>query len=131
MIRLPPAAGVLLLALCGCQVAPRAISAQPTVTHVVVCWLKNPDDTAAEARIIEVSQSFKSIPGVLDVRVGRMLPSSRPIVDSSYDIAIVIDFTSERALREYDAHPLHKRAVQSVLMPAVKRIQVYDFVAAQ
>jgi hypothetical protein len=36
-------------------------------------------------------------------------------------------FKSESALREYERHPAHQRAVAEVLRPLAKRIVIYDF----
>jgi hypothetical protein len=103
------------------------IRAVDGVTHVVLCWLNQPGDAAARQRIIDASHSFAKIPGVAAVLTGTPLPSTRPVVDSSYDVAVVMAFDSEDALREYEQHPLHKRAVAEVLRPLSKRMLVYDF----
>ena len=48
-----------------------------TVTHVVICYLKQPGDPAARQKLIDASKEFRQIPGVQDVRVGKVLPSTR------------------------------------------------------
>jgi Stress responsive A/B Barrel Domain len=123
---------IALLLVGGCQAQRGASSpAQPraAVTHVVLCWLKTPGDDAARRKIIETSRTFESIPGVVSVTCGRALPSTRPVVDSSYDVAILITFTDEAALHAYDRHPTHKKAVDDVLKPLVGKFLVYDFKA--
>ena len=62
------------------------------VTHVELMWFKVPGDQAARAKVIEASRTFTTIPGVVSVTSGTALPSTRPIVDSSYDVALVITF---------------------------------------
>lgn len=59
---------------------------------------------------------------------GTALKSDRPVVDSTFDLAILITFDSEKALQDYLDHPDHKAAVKDTLQPLVKRILVYDFV---
>lgn len=59
---------------------------------------------------------------------GTALKSDRPVVDSTFDLAILITFDSEKALQDYLDHPDHKVAVKDTLQPLVKRILVYDFV---
>src|SRR5829696_3252821 len=98
---------VLCVTACRSNQSSPTSSAKPqaakaTVTHVVFVWLKTPGDEAARKRITDVSQTFKTIPGVVSVTSGRALPSTRPVVDSSYDVAIVMTFTDEAALRAYD-----------------------------
>ena len=124
------AAWVSLVVFAGCQAqrAPeRGAKPQAAVTHVVLCWLKTPGDEAARQKIIETSKTFESIPGVVSVTSGRVLPSTRPVVDSSYDVGIVVTFTDEDALRAYDGHPTHRKAVDEVLKPLVGKFVVYDF----
>ena len=126
------AAWVTLIAFAGCQTqrAPE-VSAKPraTITHVVLCWLKTPGDEAGRQKIIETSKTFASIPGVVSVTSGRVLPSTRPVVDSSYDVGMVITFTDEAALRAYDGHPTHRKAVDEVLKPLVGKFVVYDYIS--
>ncbi|MDQ3439707.1 MAG: Dabb family protein [Planctomycetota bacterium] len=95
----------------------------------MLCWLKTPGDVAARQKIVETSRTFESIPGVVSVTCGRALPSTRPVVDSSYDVAIMITFADEGALHAYDGHPTHKQAVDEVLKPLVGKFLIYDFKA--
>lgn len=93
----------------------------------MVCWLNDPGNQTDMQSLVEASRQFASMPGVIDVRAGTMLPSDRGIVDSTFDVAIVISFASQTALSDYLVHPTHKKAVNEVLKPLVKRIVVYDF----
>ncbi|MDQ7010578.1 MAG: Dabb family protein [Mariprofundaceae bacterium] len=97
------------------------------VGHVVICWLKEPGNAEARRNIIVASKSFGDIPGVVNVHAGNALPSQRRIVDDSFDVAIVITFASEQAMRAYLDHPTHKNAVERVIRPLVRKIVVYDF----
>ena|SRR5687768_11911056 len=119
---------VALLAV-SCQ-SPRQRDARERggVEHVVLCWLKTPGDASARQRVIYESKAFVGvIPGLLHVSAGTALPSTRPAVDASFDVAVVMTFRDEAALRAYDAHPAHKKAVDEVLRPLVARLVVYDF----
>jgi len=109
--------GVLLLV--GCQ--------QAKVTHVVVCWLKEPGNESQQQQIIEASKTFKTIPGVVDVTAGRTMPSTRPVVDTTYDVAIVMRMRDEQALKEYGNHPAHIAARDKIFLPLVQRFVIYDF----
>jgi hypothetical protein len=68
-----------------------------------------------------------SIPGVLSLRAGTAVASNRPIVDSTFDVALVISFSDRAALDSYLIHPLHVQLVEKTLKPLVARILVYDF----
>jgi hypothetical protein len=116
----PAAAILLVLFSLSCQ--------QARVTHVVVCWLKTPGDEHARQQLIDDSMSFAKIPGVVHVSAGRVLPSTRPAVDSSFDVAVVMKFRDQKALEGYAAHPIHLRAVERTLKPLVARYVIYDYV---
>ena len=98
------------------------------INHVVFCWLKDSGDKVKRAQLIQVSKDFAKIPGVLEVRTGEMVPSSRPIVDSTYDVAILLSFKSEADLDAYLKHPDHVAAVNTILKPFTSKVQVYDFI---
>jgi hypothetical protein len=121
LLTAPLLAVMVILGGCGPSETPRA------VTHVVVCWLKDPGNADARDQIIEASRSFSAIPGVRGVRVGPALPSERAIVDDSFDVAIVLSFEDNQALARYLEHPRHQKAVREVLQPLVRKVIVYDF----
>jgi len=100
---------------------------QARVTHVVVCWLKTPGDEHARQQLIDDSKSFTRIPGIVNVSAGRGLPSTRPAVDSTFDVAIVMKFKDEAALAEYSHHPIHLAAVERTLKPLVAKYVIYDY----
>jgi len=93
----------------------------------VLCWLKEPGKAQARQQIIDASRSFASIPGVVSVRAGTSIPSSRTIVDDSFDVGILLAFRDEEAMQAYLVHPDHMKAVQEIIRPLVKKIVVYDF----
>ena len=123
---------LLIAAACSKPPAPPPSadkSAPATVHHVVVCWLKEPGNEIARAQLIGTSLGFKDLPGVVDVHAGGPLPSDRPVVDDSFDVAITMTFRDEAALRAYENHPAHKKAVEAVIKPLVARFVIYDFTA--
>ena len=114
-----------LLAFSGC--AGLGARHDGALQHVVLVWLKDAGNAEQRARIIEVSKSFRSIPGVLDVQAGKAVASDRDIVDDSFDVGILVVVPDERRLAEYLAHPIHQRSKNDVLVPIVEKILVYDF----
>lgn len=114
------------LFLTACQTAP---TAKPGggVAHTVVFWLKDHGNAAQRAKIIETSESFRKIPGVLSVATGACIPGTRPIVDSSFDVAVTLTFASQADMKAYVDHPLHKAAADGVLKPLVKKVTVFDY----
>jgi hypothetical protein len=113
-----------------CLVCLTAISCQasqrPTVTHVVICWLKSDHDKSTVQRIVDASEKFRKIPGVVSVTAGRAIPSTRPVVDSSFGVGIVITFKDEEALRAYEVNPIHVNARDQVLRTLVDKLVIYD-----
>lgn len=103
----------------GCQQAP--------IRHVVVCWLKDPGNAAARRQLIDESYGFKTIPGIVSVSAGEAIPSTRPAVDSSFDVAIVMTFKDEASLARYATHPRHLQAVERTLKPLVAKYVIYDY----
>jgi hypothetical protein len=97
--------------------------------HVVVMWLKKPGDSAGRRAILNATSSLRKIPGVVDVTAGECLPSDRSVVDSSYDVALVISFDTERAMKAYATDPAHEKLVEDVVKPNVEKYVVFDFLA--
>jgi len=119
---------LVLFFLPACKQVKDSPEMSSKVYHVVICWLKDSGNEDARWKIIEVSRQFSSIPGVIDVRAGSVIPSDREIVDSSFDVAIYLSFENEQKLHDYLIHPLHKNAVEEILKPLVRKVVVYDFI---
>ena len=96
------------------------------VTHVVLVWLKRPGDPDARAALLDSANQLRTIPGVLDVHAGVPLPSTRPVVDTSYDVGMAISFTDVAALQAYATHPIHLKLVEEVLKPNADHYKIYD-----
>jgi hypothetical protein len=101
-----------------------------TISHVVVITLKNHGNADDRMKIIEASRELRKIRGVYDVEVGTVLPSSRPIVISDYDVALVVTFRDEASMQAYVTDPRHVKLQKEVLEPLVapNGVKVYDFV---
>ena len=97
------------------------------VEHVVVVWLKSPGNAEHRRRIIDESEVLRRIPGVIGLRIGEMIPSERSIVDSTFDVALIVSFIDRAALDTYLTHPVHVELVENTLKPLVEKIRVYDF----
>ena len=101
---------------------------QASIYHVVLCWLQEPDNESHRRQLIEAAKNMETMAGVLSVDVGTMLPSKRAIVDSSFDIGIIMSFKDESGLQAYLSDPAHQKATKEVLAPLTSRVVVYDFV---
>ena len=97
------------------------------LSHVVIFWTDPTDAESPDQVIAGANQFLKSIPGVLSFHVGKMVPSHRPVVEQSYQVALNISFTDKHAEHIYQAHPQHLEFVEQCVKPFVKKVVVYDF----
>ena len=99
-----------------------------TISHVVVCYLKKPGDAADRQKIVDATRELRSIRGVYDIEVGYALPSTRPMVVSDFDVALVVTFRDAASMQAYVNDPKHQKAVKEVLEPLVSKFVIYDIV---
>lgn len=120
-------AGILIACL---TLGTPPLTAAGGVEHIVIVWLQEPGNVEHRARIVSESQVLREIPGVTELRAGSMLPSQRAIVDSSFDVALIISLKDAAAMANYLSHPIHVKLVEETLKPLVEKIQVYDLATA-
>jgi len=113
----------LITTLCACSFLP---SSSPTVKHIVVVWLKEPGNTNHRQRILDASQQLRKIPGIISVQGGTVISSNRPVVDSSFDIALVINMRDQEVLSHYAQHPLHQQLLENEFKPLIERYRIFD-----
>lgn len=116
------------LLISGCSHTPLpAQQVNNGVNHVILLWLKDPGNLKQQQQIIDATRSLEKIPGVINIRVGTVMPSERSIVDDSFNIGIHMLFTDKSAMQQYVSHPEHTKTVSSAIMPFVEKILIYDF----
>ena len=123
--------GLAGLSLASCDKVLYAPQYQTgTISHVVVITLKNHGSEADRMKIIEACRELRKIKGIYDLEVGTVLASSRPIVVSDYDVALVVTFRDQASMDAYVTDPRHVKVQKEVLEPLVapNGIKVYDFV---
>jgi hypothetical protein len=96
-------------------------------SHVVIFWTDPANPKAAEELIEGANKYLKPIPGVLHYHVGRMVPSHRPVVDQSYQVALNLVFADKASQDDYQIHPLHVDFVEKVFKRVCTKVVVYDF----
>lgn len=116
--------GVIAAVPCNLPAAARG-----EVTHVVIFWLKRPGNAHDRLALAHASKSFRSMPGVLRVDVGRAMPIERPGIEQSFDLSVVFTFRDHAALQRFEKDPRHLAAVESTLKPLVRRFVVFNSVA--
>lgn len=96
-------------------------------SHVVIFWTKPEKPKAADELIAGAHHYLKRIPGLLQFHVGKMVPSERPVVDQTYQVALNITFPDKKTQDAYQVHPLHLEFVEKVFKPNCSKVLVYDF----
>ena len=96
-------------------------------SHVVIFWAKSEPEDAAEQLLAGAKKYLGDIPGLVKFHVGKMVPSERPVVDQSYQIALNTVFETKQAQDAYQVHPQHIEFIEKVFKPMCDRVVVYDF----
>ena len=96
-------------------------------SHVVIFWTSPENPNAATALLAGANQYLKPIPGVVAFHIGKMVPSHRPVVDQTYQVALNVIFTDKKAQDDYQVHPLHVEFVEKVFKRVCKKVVIYDF----
>ena len=95
-------------------------------SHVVILWADPSKSEAADQIVAAAEKYLKSIPGILNFHVGRMVRSHRGVVDQTYQVALNIQFATKQTQDEYQDHPQHLQFV-SECRPLFAKVVVYDF----
>lgn len=96
-------------------------------SHVVIFWTKPGIPDAADQLLAGMDQYLRPVPGALSFHTGRMVPSHRPVVDQSYQVALNLVFPDKATQDAYQVHPLHLEFVEKVFKRVCDRVVVYDF----
>jgi hypothetical protein len=96
-------------------------------SHIVIFWANPNNPTSADDLLAGAEKYLRPIPGALRFHVGRMVPSHRPVVDQSYQVALNITFPDKKTQDDYQVHPLHLEFVEKVFKPNCVKAVVYDF----
>ena len=97
------------------------------VSHVVVVWLKEPGNAQMREQFINASRALETLPGVISRHVSAVIPSERPKVDDTFDVAVTVTFENAQALKKYMKSQKHKNLLKDQLKPLVNRVVVYNF----
>jgi hypothetical protein len=96
-------------------------------SHIVIFWAKADKPHATEELLAGAEKYLKPIPGALSFHAGKMVPSHRPVVEQTYQVALNIVFPNKKAQDDYQKHPMHVEFVEKVLKPNCAKLVVYDF----
>ena len=94
--------------------------------HCVYFWLK-PELTAAQRADFRAGvETLKGIKAVAKVSVGTPAATTkRPVIDASYDVALIVECKDVAAEAAYQVDPLHLAFVEK-FKTFWTRVQIYD-----
>ena len=98
------------------------------LNHIVIFWLKA--DTIEEGRrklLESASGQLTKIEGVRNLGSGVPILMDRKVVDTSYHVALTMQFDSESQLQNYQKHPIHQKFLRECVEPYVEKVIIYDF----
>ena len=117
---------VLLLSLASCAALPERPS-RGGIDHIVIVWLKRPGNADDKAKLVATSKELQlALPVMREMSYGRPLPSERPAVDDTFDLAFVMHFANRKDLAAYENSAIHRHAAKEVLRPLSRKIVIYD-----
>lgn len=115
--------------LAGCVTAPQS-GKSGKLNHIGLFWLKEPGNVADRQKLIAAAHRFaQEIPEVQLLSVGQSIPQGSALLDTSFDICLIMQFDDQAAMDRYAKHPVHAQAAQEVFLPLSQKILFYDFVA--
>ena len=98
------------------------------INHVVIFWLNPTKIEEGRRKLLERARiELTKIEGVRNLGQGAPIPTDRKVVDTSYHVALTMQFDSESHLQNYQTHPIHQKFLKECVEPFVDRIVVYDF----
>lgn len=95
--------------------------------HAVYFYLKNSDSEADRNALYAGLKTLATIPDISTSFVGPPAETRRPVIDSSYDLAMVSVFADKAAHDVYQEHPTHLQFVADCAH-LWERVQIYDTV---
>ena len=96
-------------------------------SHIVIFWTDPAQPKATEELLAGAKRYLPNIPGILSFHAGRMVPSHRPVVDQSYQVALNIVFVDKQSQDTYQDHPDHNEFVEKVFKKFCTKVVIYDF----
>jgi hypothetical protein len=95
--------------------------------HSVYFWLDRSLDPARRAAFEQGVRSLGTIPTLRQFQVGRPAGGDRPVIDRTYDFALLTVFDDQAGHDAYQVHPTHLAFVRDHARDWIQ-VRVYDSV---
>lgn len=96
-------------------------------SHVVVFWTDPKNPNAADELLAAAKKELQGLPGIMMFHAGKMVGSTRPVVEQSYQVALNMTFATAKAQDDYQVHPKHVAFVEKYVKTLVTKVIIYDF----
>ncbi|MGV3756712.1 MAG: Dabb family protein [Verrucomicrobiota bacterium] len=128
---------LILLALClflsllpACSTTAPKPAVAGKLHHIGLIWLKNPGHAGDRQQLIAAAHRFaKEIPDVNAISVGQSIPQGSALIDTTFDVCLIMHFDDQAALDRYAKHPVHQKAAHEAFLPLARKIIFYDFIS--
>ena len=98
-----------------------------SIDHLVFVWLERPGNIADRAALIRATKELRKSTGLIEsVRYGGPVPSQRPTLDDTFDLALLMRFKDRPSLANFEKNPAHEKAIREVLRPLTSKVLIYD-----
>ncbi len=109
---------------------PFVTNAQPAFpgrfVHMVFFWMKDPEDEKTIQDFMKGTEDFfKQVEEIKTYHIGTPAGTPREVVDSSYQVSLVVTFDSKEDQDVYQDHQAHLDYIEDY-KHLWKRVQVYD-----
>jgi len=94
-----------------------------TFVHHVHFWLKNKSD---KAKLIEGLETLIPISYIRDMHIGIPADTNRDVIDSSYDVSLLLLFDDLEAEEAYQHDPVHVIFAEQYAEPLCSKVVVVD-----
>ncbi|MFO7303502.1 MAG: Dabb family protein [Acidobacteriota bacterium] len=95
------------------------------LVHAVYFWLKDDLSAADRDQFVKGLESLRTIEDAEACYIGVPAATDRPIIDRSYDYALVVVFRDMAAHDRYQVHPIHDR-FRDECSQYWKKVLIYD-----
>jgi hypothetical protein len=96
-----------------------------TFVHHVHFWLKNKTD---KDKLIEGLNTLKPIAHIRDIHIGVPADTNRDVIDRSYDVSLLLLFSTPEAQAAYQIDPTHIVFAEEYAKPLCSKVVVSDSV---
>lgn len=115
--------GILLALFLTACASPRP----GAIEHAVFVWLERPGNAADRAALVARTEQLRKTTGLItSFQHGTAVPSDRPVVDDTFDLALLMRFKDRAALTAFETHPAHLEAKKELLQPLARKVLIYD-----